>query len=202
MNSNEACPDLTAKIISKYVGHHKVAANQLPELIATVHKAIGQLGKPVGTEETRTPSVSIRQSVRRDYVVCLDCGDKGLMIGRHITVRHGLNPDEYRQRWGLKGSHPLTAPGYSEQRSTVAKALGLGRRPANQDTAVKSEAAPAPVEAGQEPATSSPRGRTRPATKRVEAIEHAAAPSKPVGARRSRRVTSQPGQPASPAGGS
>ena len=40
MNSNEAYPHLTAKIVSEYVGHHKVAATQLPELITTVLQAL------------------------------------------------------------------------------------------------------------------------------------------------------------------
>jgi predicted transcriptional regulator len=203
MNPNETHPHLTAEIVSKYVSHHKILADQLPELIATVHKAIGQLGKPAETEEIRTPAVSVRQSVRQDYIVCLDCGYRGLVLRRHLSVRHGLNPDEYRQQWGLKRDHPLTAPAYSERRSSVAKALGFGRRPANRDTAVKSEAAPAPVEADEKAATTSkPIRKARRAPKRAEAIEPAAASGKPARVRRPRRAASEADQPASPAGGS
>jgi hypothetical protein len=72
--------------------------------------------------------VPIRQSVRHDYVVCLDCGYRGKTLRRHIGIRHGLTGDEYRQRWGLRSDHPLTAPAYSEHRSTLAKELGLGRK--------------------------------------------------------------------------
>jgi predicted transcriptional regulator len=190
MNSNETYPRLTAKIVSKYVSHHKVAASQLPELINTVHQAMGQLGQPAQPKEEPTPAVSVRQSIRHDYVVCLDCGYGGLMLRRHISVRHGLSPDEYRQRWNLKSNHPLTAPAYSEKRSSVAKALGLGRRRAIRDTAVKSEAAPAPA------VTPKPIRKARGATKRAEAMEPAAASRKPVRTRRSRRTASQPDQPA------
>jgi predicted transcriptional regulator len=189
MNSNEAHPDLTAEIVSKYVTHHKIPVDQLPELIATVHKAIGQLGNPVETEETRTPAVSVRQSVRQEHVVCLDCGYKGLVLRRHISVRHGLSPDEYRKRWGLKSNHPLTAPAYSEQRSSVAKALGLGRKPANQSVAAEnSGAATPPAEAGRgSRATSQPARRTRRATPPTEATQPGAAP---VRTTRSRRAAS------------
>ena len=48
-------------------------------------------------------------------------------LKRHLT-RHGLTPDEYRTRYGLKPDYPMVAPGYSEKRSAVAKALGLGRK--------------------------------------------------------------------------
>jgi hypothetical protein len=67
--------------------------------------------------------------VRHDYVVCLDCGYRAQMLRRHISTRHGLSRAEYLSRWGLKSDHPLTAPAYSEHRSTLAKQLGLGRKP-------------------------------------------------------------------------
>src|SRR5215472_8223148 len=74
MNSNGNDPQLTAKIVSKYVSHHRVAGSQLPELINTVHQAMGQIGTTSDAEEARTPAVSIRQSVRQNHVVCLECG--------------------------------------------------------------------------------------------------------------------------------
>jgi hypothetical protein len=82
----------------------------------------------------------VRQSVRHDYVVCLDCGHRGRTLRRHISTRHGLSRDEYLRRWGLQPDHPLTAPAYSEHRSTLAKQFGLGRKP-------KAEAAATPMPA-------------------------------------------------------
>ena len=120
---------LTAKIVGSYLRQNKVGANQLPDLIAIVHKSLGELGQQPPAEETLTPAVSVRQSVRQDYVICLDCGYRGKTLRRHISSRHGLSRAEYVSRWGLKPDHPLTAPAYSEHRSTLAKQLGLGRKP-------------------------------------------------------------------------
>src|SRR3984893_16904711 len=78
-------------------------------------------------EIERTPAVSIRQSVHRDYVVCLECGWRGQMLKRHVATGHGLSVDQYRARWNLPREHPMTAPGYSERRSSLAKQIGLGR---------------------------------------------------------------------------
>src|SRR5205823_14813596 len=66
-------------------------------------------------------------SVQRDAVICLECGWKGKMLRRHLSTRHGLTGEQYLKRWNLQSDHPLTAPTYSEQRSTLAKELGLGR---------------------------------------------------------------------------
>jgi predicted transcriptional regulator len=128
VNTEEINPHLTAKIVVSYVRHHRLVPDQLADLITSVHRAIGQVGQPPEPEEVLTPAVSVRRSVHRDYVICLDCGYRGKTLTRHIAMRHGLSGDEYRQRWGLRSNHPLTAPAYSEHRSTMAKARGFGRK--------------------------------------------------------------------------
>jgi predicted transcriptional regulator len=116
------------EIVAAYFARNQVAADQLPSLISTVHQALGQLGEPT-TESVaaRTPAVSARQSVHRDYVVCMDCGWKGRMLKRHLMAAHGLSVEQYRARWSLPRDHAMTAPAYSERRSLVAKQFGLGR---------------------------------------------------------------------------
>jgi predicted transcriptional regulator len=133
-------------IVSSYVRHHTVRPEQLSDLITTVHHTLGQLGEPVQAEEVLTPAVSVRRSVHRDYVVCMDCGYRGQTLRRHISTRHALNRDEYVKRWGLPSDHPLTAPAYSERRSTLAKALGLGRKPIAQASPAAMTTASVPVD--------------------------------------------------------
>ncbi len=116
------------KIVASYVGNHSLPPDQLPALIVAVQQTIRQLGKPIQPETARTPAVPIRRSVQRDQVVCLECGFRGKTLRRHLGMRHGLQVAEYLRRWDLPNDHPLTAPAYSEQRSTMAKQLGLGRK--------------------------------------------------------------------------
>src|SRR5712671_2554715 len=120
--------ELTSRIVAAYVRRSQIASDQLATLISTVHEAITSLGKPARESEVeRTPAVPIRQSVHRDYVVCLECGWRGQMLRRHLATGHGLSVEQYRARWSLRPDHPITAPGYSERRSTMVKQLGLGR---------------------------------------------------------------------------
>jgi predicted transcriptional regulator len=120
--------ELTTNIVAAYVRRNQIGADQLPVLISTVHQALVDLGKPAPEMEVqRTPAVSIRQSVHRDYVVCLDCGWRGQMLKRHLATGHGLTVQQYRVRWTLPHEHPMTAPSYSERRSGLAKQIGLGR---------------------------------------------------------------------------
>jgi len=140
--------------------------DQLADLIASVHRAIGQVGQPPEPEEVLTPAVSVRRSVHRDHVICLDCGHRGKTLRRHICTRHGLSQDEYRQRWGLRNSHPLTAPSYSEHRSTMAKARGFGRKLAAPVAPAKiAKASPAGLDAAKNAKAKLTRRSSRPASK-------------------------------------
>ena len=160
MESKDGHLPLTAKLVASYLRHHKVGANQLPDLIAIVHVSLGRLGQQLA-EDALTPAVSVRQSVRHDYVVCLDCGYRGKTLRRHIGSRHGLSRAEYLTRWGLRPDHPLTAPAYSAHRSSLAKQLGLGRNPRS-DRAGSSTPAEIVVSGGEEQDAdhASPRGTT------------------------------------------
>jgi predicted transcriptional regulator len=121
--------ELTAEIVAAYVRRNQVTTDQLSALIPTVHQALGQLGNPPAEIAVQqVPAVPIRRSVHRDYVVCLDCGYRGLMLKRHLTTAHGLDAVAYRARWNLPLDHALVAIGYSERRSGFAKQIGLGQR--------------------------------------------------------------------------
>jgi len=41
----------------------------------------------------------------------------------------GMTPQQYRDKWRLPKNYPMVAPAYSEHRSKMAKAWGLGRNP-------------------------------------------------------------------------
>jgi predicted transcriptional regulator len=200
VNTEETNPHSTAMIVSSYVRHHTLRPEQLSDLITTVHHALSHLGQPIQTEEVLTPAVSVRRSVHRDYVVCLDCGYRGKMLRRHISTQHALNSDEYLKRWGLRSDHPLIAPAYSERRSTLAKALGLGRKPkAAVAPAVTPTAAPTPVDVVKDSqATPAQAPRLRSAAKSADGGNEMVAEPKPVRKKGSRSRIASPEQTPSP----
>ena len=191
MDTEKVDPHSTATIVSSYLRHHTVRPEQLSDLIATVHHALDHLGQPVRAEEVLTPAVSVRRSVHHDYVVCLDCGYRGKMLRRHLTTRHALNSDEYLKRWGLRNDHPLTAPAYSERRSTMAKALGFGRKPKAQATSemLPPTAAPTPGDLVKDSQATPARRRSRAASKSADLASDAVAEPTPTRRWRSRSAS-------------
>ena len=126
---NETLITLTADIVSAHVSNNSVAVNDLPQLIQNVHNALSGLGGGAEAPEVKQePAVSIRSSIKPDYIVCLEDGKKLKMLKRHLMTHYQLTPDQYRQKWGLNADYPMVAPNYAEQRRTLAKKIGLGTK--------------------------------------------------------------------------
>ena len=121
---------LTADIVAAHVGHNRVTVSELAELIAKVHGALNGLGQEtVSSAATeQKPAVSIRSSVKPDYIVCLEDGKKLTMLKRYLQTNYGMTPQQYRAKWKLPADYPMVAPNYAEKRRTLAKAIGLGRK--------------------------------------------------------------------------
>lgn len=118
---------LTADIVSSHVANNSVAVNDLPQLIQNVFATLAGLSTPtVAPEPKQEPAVSIRQSIKPDYIVCLEDGKKLKMLKRHLMTAYGMTPDDYRAKWGLPADYPMVAPNYAESRRQLAKSIGLG----------------------------------------------------------------------------
>ena len=142
MEETSAILEMTADIVSAYVGNNSVSAQELPALINSVHGALTQAstGGAEAQAEPQEPAVSIRKSITPDYLICLDDGRKFKSLKRHLRTKYDMSPDEYRAKWGLPKDYPMVAPNYAKARSDLAKQRGLGqggRKPARAGRAKK-----------------------------------------------------------------
>ena len=121
---------LTSEIVAAHVSNNSVSVDEMTALISNVYSALTNLeGEGAQIEDRPDPVVSVRASVKKDHIVCLDCGKKMKVLKRHLSAEHGMTPNEYRQRWDLGPDYPMVAPNYAATRSDMAKKLGLGRKP-------------------------------------------------------------------------
>ena len=120
---------LTAQIVSAHVAHNKVGAEELPGLIQLVYRSLTSAGEIEAKPEVQAPAVPVKKSVLPDYIVCLEDGKKLKMLKRHLKTSYNMTPDEYRTKWGLAREYPMVAPSYAAKRSSLAKSIGLGRKP-------------------------------------------------------------------------
>ena len=121
---------LTSDIVAAHLSNNDVDVEAVPTLITNVYQALSGLGEEVEpVEERPEPAVSIRASVKPDYIVCLEDGKKLKMLKRYLRTNYDMTPEEYRARWNLPSDYPMVAPNYAEKRRDLAKKIGLGRKP-------------------------------------------------------------------------
>ena len=120
----------TSNIVEAYVANNSAELDEVPVLINNVYSALSGLSGGQPQEEERPePAVSIRASVKPDYLVCLEDGKKLKMLKRYLRTNYDMSPEEYRERWNLPSDYPMVAPNYAEKRRELAKKIGLGRAP-------------------------------------------------------------------------
>lgn len=121
--------EMTADIVSAYVGNNSVAATDLPTLIQSVHRALAGVasGTEVAEAAPKEPAVPIKRSITPEYLICLEDGRKFKSLKRHLRTKYNMSPEEYRAKWNLPKDYPMVAPNYAKARSDLAKQMGLGQ---------------------------------------------------------------------------
>lgn len=116
------------QIVTAYVSKNIIPSSDLPDLINNVHSTLTRLNiEHVANDKKLIPAVPISQSVKPDYIICLEDGKKMKMLKRHLRS-YNLTPEEYREKWGLPANYPMVAPNYAKVRSSLAKQIGLGTK--------------------------------------------------------------------------
>lgn len=131
-NESDFIVTLVADVVAAYVGNNSIRPGELPSLIADVHAAFVKAGGEKAGEadvEKQKPAVNPKRSVFPDYIICLEDGKKFKSLKRHLMTHYELTPEQYREKWDLDPNYPMVAPNYAEARSSLAKQMGLGRKP-------------------------------------------------------------------------
>lgn len=121
---------MTTEIVTSYAANNPMQPEQLTTLISDVFATMSGLAtdKVVEEEPKQEPAVSVRASIKPDYLVCLEDGKKLKMLKRYLRTNFDMSPEEYRQKWGLPSDYPMVAPNYRQMRAEMAKKIGLGNR--------------------------------------------------------------------------
>lgn len=113
----------------------RASVDDVPTFLNAMHAAVGALGESVAAqapgeaEPEFVPAVTARKSLAsKDYIVSMIDGKPYKTLRRHLS-RHGMTPEQYRQRYNLKPDYPMVSENYSQARREMAKTIGLGRKP-------------------------------------------------------------------------
>jgi predicted transcriptional regulator len=136
LNAVELATELTIAWLGNQ--NNRIAADEVPQFLRTMHATVTELAggsatqAPVSEEaepsEEYRPAVSARKSLASiDLIVSMIDGKPYKTLKRHLS-RHGLTPEQYRQRYNLRADYPMVAQTYSEARRDMARTIGLGQK--------------------------------------------------------------------------
>src|SRR5262249_42646692 len=100
---------LAVELVSAHVAKNRVSAEELPEVIREVHRALTNAVRSGTSAPKAAPAVPVKKSILNDHLVCLECGKSFSLLKRHLRSDHQLTPGQYRQKWELPTSYPLAA---------------------------------------------------------------------------------------------
>jgi predicted transcriptional regulator len=129
MDEKSEIIEMTADIVSAYVGNNMVGAGDLPSLIQSVHRALSGVstGVEIVEDAPKEPAVPVKRSITPGFLICLEDGRKFKSLKRHLRTKYNMSPEDYRAKWGLAKDYPMVAPDYAKARSELAKQMGLGQ---------------------------------------------------------------------------
>jgi predicted transcriptional regulator len=112
----------------------RASAEEVVSFLGTMHGAVTGLSGPAAVPAVEAaadaiePATTVRKSLAsKDHIISMIDGKPYRTLRRHLTG-HGLTPETYRERFGLRPDYPMVAPSYSEARRDMAKKIGLGRK--------------------------------------------------------------------------
>ena len=117
----------TAKIAAGYFSNNKVEENKITTIVENIYSNLVSISDKTSSYALE-PFVDVKDSVKPDYIICLEDGKKLKMLKRYLKAKFGMTEAEYKEKWGLPKDYPMVAPNYAKKRSSLAKKSGLGKR--------------------------------------------------------------------------
>ncbi len=117
----------TAQIAAGYFSNNKVEEKKIAEIIEDIYSNLVSISDKTSSYALE-PFVDPDNSVKPDYIICLEDGKKLKMLKRYLKAKYNMTEAEYKEKWGLPKNYPMVAPNYAKKRSQLAKKSGLGQR--------------------------------------------------------------------------
>jgi predicted transcriptional regulator len=76
----------------------------------------------------QTPAIDPKKSIKERSITCLECGKVFKVLTKKHLAPHGLTPEEYRDKYGMKKKTPLVSKSLQRERRRKMKDMRLWER--------------------------------------------------------------------------
>lgn len=126
---NTGITELVHKITLAQAKHVVMSPEEIDKFMQTVFNRIKQmrdeelrikLGRQE-IEEEKQKQIDPMSTIKKDTIICLECGGKFKTLSAAHLATHGLTHDEYREKWGFPKRFPLVSRSHLKKLSEYAK---------------------------------------------------------------------------------
>ena len=123
--------ELASEIVSSQMQNKEMTTEEITKTLQQVFQTLNQLKSAeiseggAGSSNTDKPVTDPKRSILKNKIICLECGAEFKQLSAKHLATHDLTPKEYRKKYGLPASQPLSCKSLTEKRKAMGKKRGL-----------------------------------------------------------------------------
>jgi predicted transcriptional regulator len=115
-----------------------MSEDEMASMVKRLAAGIRSVGEDSGTtDEPQMDPAAAKHSIKEKSVTCLVCGSTFKILSARHLASHGLTPEEYKEKFGLKPKTALVAKSLQRMRKKKMQDMRLWEKRAQKKTAVK-----------------------------------------------------------------
>lgn len=121
--------ELASEIVKAQATHSSMTSDEMSDAIKKVYKALRWVkDREEKPEPEKEAKIKGMDSIKRNKVICLECGcEFRQLTGRHLAL-HKISPREYKKKHGIPLRQGLSAKSLTLKRRASAKERGMGEK--------------------------------------------------------------------------
>lgn len=119
------------KLVKAQAGLRNMTGEQITSMIQSVADRLRGVESHIEKQKDyvfKYPAGNPKNSIREKSVICLGCGKSCKVLSKRHLAQHGLTPQEYKEKWGLKKDQSLVAKYLSRQRKKKMQEMQLWKK--------------------------------------------------------------------------
>lgn len=115
------------EIVKAQAGARAMTEDEITSMVSKLTASIMNLGEDTPAVQP-TPGQGVidpAKARKESSITCLECGKSFKVLTRKHLAVHGLTPEAYREKYGMKKGAPLVAKGLQRERRKKMKDMKL-----------------------------------------------------------------------------
>jgi predicted transcriptional regulator len=159
--------ELATQLVTAQASTVAMTTDYIVSSLNRIHTTLEELERSQEKLAEAPPEVkpTLKDAFKENEIVCLLCGKAYASLGTHLTVKHHLTSDEYREQFGIPPYQPLVAAAiYESRRKVFIERAQQQKKTAKPDAKLLAPPTPVPADVT---GTVAKRGRPRKAAELV-----------------------------------